>query len=101
MHKAIEQLKTVPELLLIDGNRFNPYPGIPHECIVKGDSKFFSIAAASVLAKTYRDTLMMRLADDHPQYGWSSNVGYPTMAHKRAILKNGFTPWHRLTFKSH
>lgn len=100
MHKAIEQLKITPELLLIDGNRFKPYPFISHKCIVKGDAIFFSIAAASVLAKTYRDDLMMRLADDYPQYGWDSNVGYPTPAHKRAILENGFTPWHRITFNA-
>lgn len=99
MHKAIEQLEIIPELLLIDGNCFKPHTCVPHECIVKGDAKFFSIAAASVLAKTYRDDLMRHLADEYPQYGWSSNVGYPTPAHKRAIQENGFTPWHRLTFK--
>lgn len=99
MHRAVEQLNIQPELLLIDGNRFNPYPFIPHQCIIKGDSKFYSIAAASVLAKTYRDELMQRLADDFPQYGWQTNVGYPTKAHRAAIAKHGPTPWHRKSFR--
>jgi len=99
MHRAVEQLSRKPELLLIDGNRFNPYPFVPHECIVKGDSKFFSIAAASVLAKTHRDELMWRLAEKYPQYGWHTNVGYPTIAHRAAIIKYGPTDWHRRSFR--
>lgn len=99
MHRAVEQLDIEPELLLIDGNRFNPYPFIPHQCIIKGDSKFYSIAAASVLAKTYRDELMQRLADDFPQYGWQTNVGYPTPKHRAAIAEHGPTPWHRKSFR--
>ncbi len=99
MHQAIEKLKQRPELLLIDGNRFKPYPFVPHNCIVKGDSKFYSIAAASVLAKTYRDNLMVRLSRQHPVYGWEKNVGYPTLAHKKAIQQYGLTGWHRRTFR--
>ena len=99
MHRAVDQLKCKPELLLIDGNRFTPYPFITHQCIVKGDAKFFSIAAASVLAKTYRDELMEKLALDYPQYGWQQNVGYPTPAHRKAIGEFGPTPWHRLSFR--
>jgi ribonuclease HII len=99
MHRAIDQLKCKPELLLIDGNRFTPYPFIQHQCIVKGDARFFAIAAASVLAKTYRDDLMERLATDYPQYGWQQNVGYPTPAHRKAIGEFGATPWHRLSFR--
>ena len=82
MHRAIDQLKTIPQLLLIDGNRFIPYQDIEHECIVKGDGKYLSIAAASVLAKTYRDDLMEELAGKHPQYGWERNMGYPTKEHR-------------------
>lgn len=99
MHRAVDQLKTKPELLLIDGNRFNPYPFIPHHCIVKGDSKYFAIAAASVLAKTHRDELMWKLAEQYPQYGWQTNVGYPTKAHRAAIAEHGPTDWHRRSFK--
>lgn len=99
MHRAVEQLSIPPELLLVDGNRFNPYPFIPHQCIIKGDSKFYSIAAASVLAKTYRDELMQSLAEDYPQYGWHSNVGYPTKVHRSAIAEYGPTPWHRKSFR--
>ena len=99
MHRAIEQLTLTPELLLVDGNRFLPYPFIPHQCIVKGDSLFYSIAAASVLAKTHRDQLMIRLAQEFPQYGWDTNVGYPTVAHRQAIREHGITPWHRRSFK--
>lgn len=99
MHRAIEQLKMKPELLLIDGNRFKPYPFVPHECVVKGDSKFYSIAAASILAKTHRDSLMERLAKEFPYYGWERNVGYPTPAHKKAIQQHGSTPWHRRSFR--
>ncbi len=100
MHQAISQLSITPAHLLIDGNRFTPYPFVPHTCIVKGDTKYFSIAAASVLAKTYRDELMEQLAKDYPHYGWSQNVGYPTPQHKRAIQQHGLTPYHRLSFKS-
>lgn len=99
MHKAIDQLKNKPELLLIDGNRFTPYPFIPHQCIVKGDTLFYSIAAASVLAKTHRDDFMERLAEAFPQYGWEQNAGYPTPAHREAISAFGVTPWHRCSFK--
>lgn len=99
MHRAVDQLPIKPDLLLIDGNRFLPYPFVPHQCIVKGDSQYFSIAAASVLAKTYRDELMQRLAKDFPPYGWETNAGYPTAAHRQAIQKHGLTPWHRRSFK--
>ena len=99
MHRAIAQLQPVPALLLIDGNRFQPYKTIPHECIVKGDAQFAPIAAASVLAKTYRDTLMHELAQDFPGYRWETNVGYPTQAHRRAIQQQGITPQHRKTFR--
>ena len=99
MHRAVEQLSIEPELLLVDGNRFNPYPFIPHQCIIKGDSKFLSIAAASVLAKTHRDEMMQQLAEEFPQYGWQSNVGYPTRAHRLAIAEHGVTEWHRKSFR--
>ncbi len=99
MHKAVDQLTCKPELLLIDGNRFTPYPFIAHQCIVKGDAKFYSIAAASILAKTHRDDLMEKLAKKFPQYGWEQNVGYPTPAHRKAIGAFGVTPWHRQSFK--
>ncbi|MEN0006994.1 MAG: ribonuclease HII, partial [Bacteroidota bacterium] len=85
MHRAIEQLSTTPESLLIDGNRFNPYKNIPFHCIVKGDSKLMAIAAASILAKTYRDDYMMKIAQDYPYYEWQKNKGYPTKAHRAAI----------------
>jgi ribonuclease HII len=99
MHRAIDQLKVRPESLLIDGNRFNPYPFIPHLCIVKGDSKYLSIAAASILAKTYRDDYMYKIARQHPDYAWLSNKGYPTKAHRKAIAALGTTEHHRLTFR--
>jgi len=99
MHRAIDQLKIKPELLLIDGNRYTPHCSIPYQCIIKGDSKFFSIAAASVLAKTYRDQLMRDLAKEYPHYGWETNVGYPTIAHRKGIRKQGITPYHRKTFQ--
>jgi ribonuclease HII len=98
MHRAISQLKTVPEHLLIDGNRFNPYPNIRHTCIVKGDGKFLPIAAASVLAKTFRDDLMTNLHSQFPQYAWDRNKGYPTRAHRQAIRDIGTSPYHRMTF---
>ncbi len=99
MHVAIQKLSVLPSLLLIDGNRFNPYPDIPHRCIIKGDAKFLSIAAASVLAKTYRDDLMMKLAVEYPGYGWETNMGYPTEAHRDGIRKLGVTPYHRRSFQ--
>jgi len=99
MHRAIDKLDKRPQHLLIDGNRFNPYPGIAHRCIVKGDSKYYSIAAASILAKTYRDELMEKLGIDHPEYHWHSNVGYPTKAHRSAIKEFGITPFHRRSFQ--
>lgn len=99
MHRALDQLHVLPELLLIDGNRFIPYKNIPHHCIVKGDSKYMSIAAASILAKTHRDELMERLAETYPEYGWERNVGYPTPQHRTAIQKFGITPYHRRSFR--
>ena len=99
MHRAVEQLKTTPSLLLIDGNRFNPYPNIPHHCIIKGDSKYRSIAAASILAKTYRDDFMEKLALKFPNYSWLSNKGYPTKAHRDAIKIHGATIHHRKSFR--
>lgn len=98
MHRAIAQLKTVPEHLLIDGNRFNPYPNIPHTTIVKGDGKYLSIAAASILAKTYRDDYMNRLHEEFPYYDWDHNKGYPTKKHRAAIARHGTTPYHRMSF---
>ncbi len=98
MHRAITQLKTVPEHLLIDGNRFNPYPNIPHTTIVKGDGKYLSIAAASILAKTYRDDYMNRLHEEFPYYDWDHNKGYPTKKHRAAIARHGTTPYHRMSF---
>ena len=98
MHICVENLAIIPEHLLIDGNRFVPYPMIPHTCIVKGDSKFLSIASASILAKTHRDELMKNLAKQHPEYGWEHNFGYPTPEHKAAIKQFGTSPYHRLTF---
>ncbi|UKN01226.1 ribonuclease HII [Paracrocinitomix mangrovi] len=99
MHRAIDQLSTIPELLLIDGNRFNPYKNIAHECIIKGDGKFRSIAAASVLAKVTRDRLMEEAAEKYPQYDWKNNKGYPTTKHRQAIFKHGATDLHRMSFK--
>jgi ribonuclease HII len=99
MHQAIDKLSVKPELLLIDGNRFSPYLGISHVCIVKGDSKFMSIAAASILAKVYRDELMEKLSQDHPEYAWAVNKGYPTQKHRNAIKIHGITTHHRKTFK--
>ncbi|MGB3464307.1 MAG: ribonuclease HII [Cyclobacteriaceae bacterium] len=99
MHRALDQLETRAEHILVDGNRFNRYRDVPHSCIIKGDSKFFSIAAASVLAKTYRDDLMKALARKHPEYGWHTNYGYPTKAHRAAISAHGATPHHRMSFQ--
>lgn len=98
MHLALDQLATRPQFLLIDGNRFKPYQDIPFECIVKGDSAYLAIAAASVLAKTYRDDLMHNLNIVHPGYGWETNVGYPTLEHREGIKLLGITPYHRRSF---
>ncbi|MDR3250760.1 MAG: ribonuclease HII [Tannerella sp.] len=98
MHRAIAQLRTMPEHLLIDGNRFTPYPDVPHTAIVKGDGKYLSIAAASVLAKTHRDEYMSSLDAEYPVYGWRKNKGYPTKAHRTAIRQYGLTPYHRKSF---
>jgi ribonuclease HII len=99
MHKAVDQLTTKPEHLLVDGNRFTPYPMIPHTCIIKGDAHYLSIAAASVLAKTYRDELMSQLASQFPHYGWEHNVGYPTIMHRKAIRLHGHCHYHRMSFR--
>lgn len=99
MHKAIDKLKAAPEFLLIDGNRFNPYRDIPYKCIIKGDAKFASIAAASILAKTYRDDYMNKLHIEYPYYGWNQNKGYGTALHRSAIEKHGITIHHRRSFK--
>lgn len=99
MHRAIDQLVLSPELLLIDGNRFRPYPGIPHECIVKGDATYRSIAAASILAKTERDRMMLELAQQYPGYGFAEHKGYPTPQHRVALAELGPSPVHRLSFR--
>lgn len=98
MHRAIEQLSVPPEHLLIDGNRFAPYPNIPHTTVIKGDGKYLSIAAASILAKTHRDAYMETLHITYPDYAWSKNKGYPTVAHRDAIRRYGITPYHRKSF---
>ncbi|MCY1635405.1 ribonuclease HII [Marinifilum sp. D737] len=98
MHRAVDQLKTKPEHLLIDGNRFNPYKDINHTCVIKGDGKYASIAAASILAKTYRDDFMMKIHEDFPYYNWNSNKGYPTKKHRIAIREHGISPFHRKSF---
>lgn len=98
MHRAIDQLKVRPELLLIDGNRFNPYKGVKHQCVVGGDAKYQSIAAASILAKTARDHIMQDLDNQYPQYNWRQNKGYPTIEHKNAVATYGMSPYHRKTF---
>ena len=99
MHQSIEQLKTAPEFIIVDGNRFKPFKNIPFETIVKGDSKFLSIAAASVLAKTYRDDYMERIHEEFPMYNWKQNKGYPTKEHREAIKEFGVTKYHRKSFK--
>ncbi|GAO30599.1 ribonuclease HII [Geofilum rubicundum] len=99
MHLAIEQLSTKPTLLLIDGNRFHRYPDTPHQCIIKGDATFLSIAAASVLAKTHRDEYMEAAHARHPHYGWDKNKGYPTKVHRAGIAAHGITPLHRKSFR--
>lgn len=98
MHKAVDQLRITPEHLLIDGNRFNPYQGISHECIVKGDGKYLSIAAASILAKTHRDEYMQTIHAEYPYYDWENNKGYPTIKHRQAILDHGDCIHHRKSF---
>ncbi|SFW76781.1 RNase HII [Sinomicrobium oceani] len=99
MHRAIDQLSVTPEYILVDGNRFKPYGKIPHECIVKGDSKYMSIAAASILAKTYRDAYMEKIHEEYPMYNWKKNKGYPTREHREAILQYGTTKYHRKSFR--
>lgn len=99
MHLAVAALRHQPELLLVDGNRFAPYPNIPHHCIIGGDGKYAAIAAASILAKTYRDQYMEGLHATYPQYHWNENKGYATRAHRRAILQHGITPLHRRSFR--
>lgn len=98
MHRAIDQLQIRPEHLLIDGNRFKQYQNIPHSCIVKGDGKFMPIAAASILAKTYRDDFMLKIGNDHPMYQWDKNKGYPTAKHRQVIAEIGITQHHRKSF---
>ena len=98
MHRALDQLKVRPEAVIVDGNRFKPYRDLPYTTIEKGDGKYLSIAAASILAKTYRDDYMDRLAEDYPQYDWKSNKGYPTKKHRQAIRECGITPFHRRSF---
>ena len=99
MHRAIAKLTHIPQFLIIDGNRFNKYKDMPHQCIVEGDAKYFSIAAASILAKTYRDDYMKQIAAEHPEYDWHNNKGYPTLKHRETIIKIGYTPYHRRTFR--
>ena len=98
MHRALDQLRIRPEAVIVDGNRFKPYQDLPYTTIVKGDGKYLSIAAASILAKTYRDDYMDRLAEEYPQYDWLSNKGYPTKKHREAIRQYGITPYHRKSF---
>lgn len=99
MHEALAQLEQQPEHIIIDGNRFYAYEKTPHECIVKGDGKYYSIAAASILAKTYRDEFMVELDKKHPEYGFAKHKGYPTKMHRQAILEHGITDYHRRTFQ--
>jgi len=99
MHQAINQLTQQPPHIIVDGNKFKPYKNIPHTCIVKGDSKFMSIAAASVLAKTHRDAYMLKIHDEYPMYNWKQNKGYPTKEHREAIRKYGITKYHRKSFR--
>lgn len=98
MHRALDQFQVRPEAIIVDGNRFKPYRDLPHTTIVKGDGKYLSIAAASILAKTYRDDEMVRLAQEYPDYDWQHNMGYPTRKHREAIRQHGITPYHRRTF---
>ena len=98
MHRALDQLSVRPEAVIVDGNRFKPYQDLPSTTIVKGDGKYLSIAAASILAKTYRDDYMLSLAEEYPQYDWQSNMGYPTKKHRQAIREHGITPYHRKSY---
>ena len=98
MHRALDQLSVRPEAVIVDGNRFKPYQDLPSTTIVKGDGKYLSIAAASILAKTYRDDYMLSLSEEYPQYDWQSNMGYPTKKHRQAILEHGITPYHRKSY---
>lgn len=98
MHRALDQLSVRPEAIIVDGNRFKPYGQLPHTCIVKGDGKYLSIAAASILAKTYRDDYMKQLAGEYPMYDWQSNKGYPTAKHREALRQYGPSPYHRMTY---
>lgn len=98
MHRALDQLQVRPGAVIVDGNRFKPYQDLPSTTIVKGDGKFLSIAAASILAKTYRDDYMLSLAEEYPQYDWQSNMGYPTKKHRQAIREHGITPYHRKSY---
>lgn len=99
MHRCIAKLEPVPSFIIVDGNRFKPYPGIEHECIVKGDGKYMNIAAASVLAKTYRDEYMAKIHEEFPMYNWKKNKGYPTKEHREAIKQYGLTKYHRKSFR--
>lgn len=99
MHLALEQLSVQPGFIIIDGNRFKPFQDIPYECVVKGDGKYYSIAAASILAKTYRDDYMLNLSTEYPNYDWANNKGYPTIKHREAVIAFGFSPYHRRTFR--
>lgn len=99
MHRALEKLHLQPGYILVDGNRFKKYREVPHSCIIQGDGKYFSIAAASILAKTYRDDFMKSIAPHHPEYDWHSNKGYPTIRHREAVIKHGFSTYHRKTFR--
>ncbi len=99
MHLALDQLKRTPQMILVDGNRFINYRNIPHECIIKGDGIYMSIAAASIIAKTFRDDLMKQYAQEYPGYHWETNVGYPTLAHREAIRQYGLTRYHRQSFR--
>lgn len=99
MQKAVEKLMPVPQHLIVDGNRFKPFRGIPYHCIIRGDGQYATIAAASILAKTHRDEYMERLHNQHPEYGWKNNMGYPTRSHREAVLKFGPSPFHRRSFR--
>ncbi len=99
MHRALDQLKTKAQFIIVDGNRFIPYQKVPHECIVKGDGKYQNIAAASILAKTHRDEIMRTLHDQYPHFGWDKNKGYPTKLHRLALREHGATEWHRMSFQ--
>ena len=99
MHLSVDQLSVRPSFIIIDGNRFKPYQDIPHQCVIKGDGKYFSIAAASILAKTYRDEFMLDIASEYPEYDWANNKGYPTVKHRKAVIEFGMTPYHRKSFR--